>query len=107
MVRGDYSFSFVWSCAAKVWPDDFYVAYRFRIDPVPGIHKSCMGYKYIRRCLHTRNEKRAWYAAEGLGRKKRGPRHLPTDWDDFGRNLSKTWKNKKVKRQWMKNHFSG
>jgi len=101
MIRGDVWFSFVWNSCAKTWPDDYYQPYRFRIDPVPGIHKSCQKYKYIRNRLHTHNERCAWFAGEGLGRSKRSPHLLPTDYEDFARsNINKSWKNRKIRKQW-------
>ena len=103
MLRGELCFSFCYGFFIRHFADH-YIGYRFRVDPVPGVHKSCMKYKYFQH-PGTYAERRDWYAAEGLGRRKRSPRLLPTNWDDYGRsNINRTWKNNKFKRQWMKNH---
>jgi hypothetical protein len=103
MVRGDLAFCFVWSGGSSYYYDNF-LPYQFRIDPVPGIHNISGSYRYFKHPRHM-NEERAWYASEGFGRGKRSPRNLPDDWDDFQRGdvgSGKSWKNRKIKHQWMK-----
>jgi hypothetical protein len=81
-------------------------AFRFRIDPVPFIHKT--GTRYFGtyyRVPKIMNEKRQW--DNEYGRRKRSPRCLPDAWDDYQRSdirTRKSWKKcRKVKKQWMKN----
>ena len=93
-----------------VWHTRFsgkFIYFRFRIDPVPGIHcrRGWFGCWYKK--PKSRNEKRQWYASEGYGRLARSPFNLPDAWDDYQRgdvDTRKSWKNKKIKRQWMKNN---
>lgn len=82
------------------------IAFRYRIDPVPGIHSFRGWFKCWYKRPKTMNEKRAWFNSEGYGRNRRSPRNLPDPWDDYHRSdvrTRKSWKNKKIKKQWMKN----
>lgn len=104
-IKGEIYFEFAYNRWAQNYEDHF-VAYRFRTDPVPGVHKNSNGY-YFKRPRHA-NEERQWYAAEGLGRAKRNALHLPDSYDDYPRGKTgKSWKNRKIQHQWMKHHFSG
>jgi hypothetical protein len=81
-------------------------SFRFRIDPVPGVHKLCNSYftSYYK-TPKTSNEKRQWYASEGYGRRKRSPRYLADSWDDYpraDRYYDSSWKKNKIRKQWMK-----
>lgn len=75
---------------------------KFRSGPVPGIRctKRHRG-RYYRR-IRTTNEKRQ-SADKEIRKYIRGRRaNLPDAWDDFARSFSQSWKEKKIKRQWMK-----
>lgn len=78
--------------------------YRFRMEPVPFISRnkgSCF-YNYYKK-PKTTNERKQWDKV--YGRRKRNPINLPTANDDFIRSDIRTrrsWKNLKVKKQWMK-----
>ena len=84
-----------------------YIYFRYRFDPIPGIH----GYRRWFYCWYKRqkttNEKRQWYMSEGYGRLKRNPNNLPDTNDDRQRSdvrNRKSWKKcRKVKKQWQKN----
>jgi len=95
---------------SRVWHTRFsgnFIFFRFRIDPVPA-----MGYKRGNfGCWYKKpksiNEKRQWFASEGYGRWKRSPFKLPNPNDDYQRGdvrTRKSWKSRKVKRQYMKNN---
>lgn len=82
------------------------ISFRYRYDSVPGVHKLIGSYfKAWYKTPKTINEKKAWYASEGYGRRKRSPTHLPNPWNDFpraDRYYDKSWKKNKIRRQWMK-----
>lgn len=97
MIRGDLAFCFVWIGGNSYY--DNFLPYRFRIDPVPGIH--CWHFRHFYKRPRSMNEKRAWYNSEGFGRARRSPRLLPDAWDDYPRGKQgKSWKNRKIKKQW-------
>lgn len=94
---------------ARVWHSRFsghFIFYRFRIDPIPvnGRRRGSF-YCWYKRPKHIQ-EMRQWFASEGYGRFKRSPMNLPDPWDDYLRSdgrTRKSWKNKRIKKQWMKN----
>jgi hypothetical protein len=95
---------------ARVWHTRFsgkFIFYRFRFDPVPAMgYKRGNFYCWCKRPKST-NEKRQWFASEGYGRLKRSPFNLPDPWDDYQRGdvrTRKSWKNRKVKKQYIKNN---
>ena len=81
------------------------MAFRYRFDPVPCVHKrKGWFYSWYKR-PSVMNEKWQWFNSEGYGRSRRNPCNLPDPWDDYQRgdiDTRKSWKNKKLKRQWMK-----
>jgi hypothetical protein len=91
----------IWNCKGK-HPEH---TYRFRIDPVPFCHSwhGCFASWY--KVPKVMQEKRASFAYPEYVRKKRSIRSLPDSWDDIQRGdirTRKNWKNKKIKKQWMK-----
>ena len=81
--------------------------YRFRMDPVPYIHKYGNGHYYRR--VKTTNERKNWYASIDQGvfpRRRRGPRLLPDTWNDIPVSsyvcYSRSWKKVKKRKQWMR-----
>ncbi len=96
------------SLFARVWHNRFsgkFLFFRFRIDPIPGVsnHRGWFGNWY--KTPRNINEKRQWFASEGYGRLKRSPLNLPDPRDDYQRSDLKTrrsWKSRKIKKQWMK-----
>lgn len=47
-----------------------------------------------------------WYEDKNYVRKKRSPSYMPDPWNDEERadiRSRKSWKSKKIKKQWMKN----
>ena len=91
-----------WGRSGTTYPKH---CYRFRIDPVP-FNTSFFGwfgnwYKVPK----STQEKRWFFAYPEYVRDKRRPRMLPNAWDDWKRGdvrTRKSWKNKKIKKQWMK-----
>lgn len=79
--------------------------YEFRNGPVPHIISD--GKKRIRyfRHPHTLNEMKASADPEvqEFVRAKRRSNNLVNSWHEIPRHIDKCWKNKKIKRQWMKN----
>ena len=78
--------------------------FRYRYDPVPGVHHYRKGRSYYRH-IATVQELR-WYHAhkdEVKIRAKRTPRFLPNLWDDvpYARR-EKGWKRTKKRKQWVK-----
>jgi hypothetical protein len=80
--------------------------YVFRQTPVPRTGKRKGYFKYYYKRPKTTQEKRWSYADKEFVRGKRRAPNLPDSWDDFIRGDIKTrksWKSKKIKKQWMKN----
>jgi|GEM_PF-3907547 hypothetical protein len=89
---------------------DKYLFFHYRFDPVPGT-----GCKYPWKCYFKswyktkntcRQEKSLIFEHKEFIRAKRSFLNLPDPWDDIERGDCKTrrsWKNKKIERQWMKN----
>lgn len=93
----------------------FYVFFRkvnkkksfcYRIDPVPYVRKIKHTFSdYYKNPKHVQ-ERRWYYDSPEYVRGKRSPKNLPNPWDDYARSdlrTRKSWKNKKVRKQWMKN----
>lgn len=82
--------------------------FRYRMDPVPGTAKK-LGYcfrNWYKTGINCLQEKKKYYDSPELVRGKRSPRSLPNDWEDYQRgdvDTRRSWKNKKVKKQWQKN----
>jgi hypothetical protein len=81
-----------------------YVVYRYRFDPVPGIH-NYKNYNLFRKPATTQEKK---YACDPEHkpyiRGKRRLSYLPEAWDDIfiSNNLNKrSWKKIKKRKQWM------
>jgi hypothetical protein len=103
MKNGDILYSYQW---CKGWSKIILRPYRFRFDPVPGIHKDKWSFSNVYRKPRYKNERKQWYADKKFVRAKRRPIRLPNDWNDRVRSdvyNNKSWKkNKKVRKQWMK-----
>ena len=82
------------------------LAFRYRIDPVPFIHKrSSRGFGNWYKTPRVMNEKRQSFTK--FCRAKRNLRNLPNPWDDYPRADSydrRSWKkNWKCRKQYMVN----
>jgi hypothetical protein len=83
----------------------FYVhqqACRFRMDPVPRPDKTGRGSLFKK--PKTTQEARWSLAVPHYVRPRRNALNLPNSYDDIFRSSwrVKTWKNKKIRRQWQK-----
>jgi hypothetical protein len=79
--------------------------FRFRIDPVPFIFNFKGNFKNWYKRPKSTQERRLSFAYEGYVRGKRKSCNLPNAWDDYQRSDNRTrksWKNKKIRKQWMK-----
>jgi hypothetical protein len=86
-------------------------AYVFRNGPVPNVHKWRGGHHCDRRVQTTQERRQAANPEyEAYVRAARNLRNLPNTFDDIPRtNWTKSWKQKKMSKQWMKNlpkHFN-
>jgi hypothetical protein len=84
------------------------VPFRYRVDPVPDVHKSKRGYfgDYYKNFRVYKRERSLYYDHKEFVRVKRSPHCLPDPWDDIQRGdigTRKSWKNKKVRKQYLKN----
>lgn len=84
--------------------------YRFRIDPVPFVVSANSKYRRYFYCWckkpKSTQERKLSFAYEGYVRGKRKSPNLPNAYDDYGRSdvrTRKSWKNRKIEKQWMKN----
>lgn len=78
----------------------------FRKSPVPytGLHGFSFWYK---RPSMRKRERSLWYEHKAFVRPARQPNHMPDPWNDEERadiRSRKSWKNKKIRKQWMKNN---
>lgn len=78
--------------------------FRYRVDPVPHVHKYGNGHYYRR--VSTTGEKRQWFDAIDQGvipRRRRSPRMLRDTWDDLPVSTigHHSWKCQKKRKQWM------
>lgn len=87
-----------------------WIELKFRIDSVPIGSKKLNGkqrfYAYHKR-PKTAQEKRWSIVYPKFVRSRRNLKNIPSSWDDLKRgdcNNRKCWKNKKVKKQWMKSN---
>jgi hypothetical protein len=105
MKNGDVVYTYDWR---KGYAKRVAVPFRYRFDPVPGIHKTERSFfsLYYKTPRHI-NEKKQWFCNEGFGRARRSPENLQNPWNDWPRAdcyLDKSWKkSRKVLRQWQKN----
>lgn len=79
--------------------------FRFRFDPVPGVHHYRNTIANGIRHMKTTQERRMSFAcAKKYVRCKRNFRNLPEAWDDKWPAIieERCWKRTKKKRQWMK-----
>lgn len=91
-----------WSRRGTTYPK---ACYRFRIDPVPYCHNFHKWFGNWYKTPKTTQEKRWSFAYPEYVRGRRSRWNLPDAWDDRQRgdtNNRKCWKNKKIKKQWMK-----
>ena len=105
MKHGSVVYTYDWR---KGYSKRVAIAFRYRFDPVPGVHKSGRSYfKLWYKTPRTINEKRQWFNSEGYGRAKRSPLNLPDPYNDHhraDRYYDTSWKKtRKVYRQWQKN----
>lgn len=82
-----------------------FFAFRFRIDPVPFIHKKVWGnFSNWYKTPRVMNEKRQSFTK--YCRAKRNAKNLPNAWDDYLRSDVRhrhSWKKRfKCKKQWAK-----
>ncbi len=91
----------------RTWYDGINIFFCYRIDPVPftGGHSNGTSYKHPK----TTAEKRQSFVDGDYVRAKRTAMNLPDAYDDRCRSdltgayrSPKSWKNKKVRKQWMK-----
>lgn len=79
--------------------------YRFRCDPVPFVWGPYRGFYCWYKRPKTTQERRMSYFYGEYVRPKRRNHNLPNAWDDWRRSDIRTrrsWKNKKIRKQWMK-----
>lgn len=87
------------------WPHQRKLGFRFRIDPVPyigGRHSYYGGYKSPKM---RKRERSLYYEHSKLVKMRKSLCAMPDPWDDVQRGdvgSRKGWKDKKIKRQWMK-----
>lgn len=80
--------------------------FKFRIDPIPNISHRYRFYGYYKNPSMRKRERALYQQDKEYIRPKRRNCYLQDPWDDILRgdyNNRKSWKNKKIKRQWMKN----
>lgn len=79
--------------------------YRFRIDPVPFIYHYARWFSAWYKRPRTTQERKMSLAHKEYVRGKRSAVNLPNTWDDCprsDRDTRRSWKNKKIKKQWLK-----
>ena len=85
----------------------YYSLYKFRIAPIPNTGKKSWRFTNWYRSPAMRKRERAIYEEhKQYVRKKRAPYNLGDPWDDIPRadfNNRRCWKNRKIRKQWMKN----
>ena len=91
-----------WRYVCWAWRNNKPLIYRYRIDPVPFIHKRHACFSDWYKLPKVMNEKRQW--DKKYGRTKRNPMNLPDARDDYPRAdiYDRSWKKSSKKRkQWM------
>lgn len=85
------------------WQD---IEYKFRIGPVPRTGKNTWRfYNWYKNPAVRKRERSLYWDYKKFVRPKRSPNYMVDPWDDLQRGdtgTRKSWKNKKIKRQWMK-----
>jgi len=78
------------------------VGFKYRFDPVPGIHHFKNAIRYYYRRIKTTQERRWALAHKEYVRGKRRFTSLPNSWDDLRNSKEhiKNWKRTKKRRQW-------
>jgi hypothetical protein len=91
----------IWWYAGWHWRTKKPRIYRYRIDPVPFVHKKRGKFRNWYKTPRVMNEKRQW--DREYTRLKRNPKNLPDPYDDYPRSdiYDRSWKKHKKKRQWM------
>ena len=87
------------------------IGYTYRYDPVPKVSKNRRQFGHGCRCYNNLQERKRYYDDSKYCkiRKKKGVNNgtINISWLDLPKsrvvNSSKTWKLKKIKKQWMKN----
>lgn len=100
---GDVLYVHTWG---RRWNPSTYHPFCYRQDPVPGIYKYTRNFGNWYKTPRVGQEKRLSYAYPEYVRGKRRKPNLPDPWDDYQRSdirTRKSWKNKKIRKQWMKN----
>jgi len=79
------------------------VFFKYRFDPVPGIHHFKNSIRHYYRHIKTTQERRWSLAHKKYIRGKRRFTAIPNSWDDFknSSNYIKNWKRTKKDKQWM------
>ena len=80
------------------------IYFRFRFDPVP--YTACTNYGHYYKRPRTTQERRLSFKDKEYVRPRRNYRTLVNSWDDYVRSdlkIKRSWKKKKVRKQWMKN----
>lgn len=83
-------------------------SFKFRFDPVPGVHKRRNRHRGYYRHPKTTSESRAWYVYKNSGAKlrrvRRNPKNLPSIYDDrlVSNYNYRGWKRTKKRSQWMR-----
>lgn len=89
----------------RFWPNNSH-SFRYRCEVVPDTGRRMRRYgRWLKRMSHAFNERRIYHAHREYVRPKRSTKNLPNPWDDITRAdlLDKrSWKKKKLKKQWMK-----
>lgn len=82
-------------------------SFRFRKDPVPYKGKKLWRFHcWYKTGAMRKRERSLYYEHKEYVRNARAPWNLPDPWDDIIRSHCRelrSWKNKKIKRQWAKN----
>lgn len=83
-----------------------FIFFKYRFDPVPGIHHFKNSIQRYHRRIKTTQERRWALAHKKYIRNKRSYTAIPNAWDDI-KNKSlhiKNWKRTKKRKQWMQNY---
>ena len=90
-----------------VWPAPYrHIPFRYRVDPVPGVNNRWRFANWYKNFRVYKRERSLYNEHKEFVRNKRSPYNLPDPWDDKQRGdvrTRKSWKNKKIRKQYMKN----